>query len=75
MDVTWLLLIYTVAAEPSRKRAAIWRELNPPAHDRDRRTVPRRSRPPALLSAGLDRCEGALGTFLEAAAAYEHSPS
>jgi hypothetical protein len=27
MDITWLLLIYTVPAEPSRKRAAIWREL------------------------------------------------
>src|SRR5260370_42529089 len=27
MDVPWLLLIYTVPAEPSRKRAAIWREL------------------------------------------------
>ena len=27
MDVAWLLLIYTVPAEPSRKRAFIWREL------------------------------------------------
>jgi hypothetical protein len=27
MDIPWLLLIYTVPAEPSRKRAAIWREL------------------------------------------------
>jgi hypothetical protein len=27
MDTPWLLLIYTVPAEPSRKRAAIWREL------------------------------------------------
>ena len=27
MDTTWLLLIYTVPAEPSRKRATIWREL------------------------------------------------
>jgi len=25
MDIPWLLLIYTVPAEPSRKRAAIWR--------------------------------------------------
>jgi hypothetical protein len=27
MDTRWLLLIYTVPAEPSRKRAAIWREV------------------------------------------------
>jgi hypothetical protein len=27
MDRTWLLLIYTVPAEPSRKRAFIWREV------------------------------------------------
>jgi hypothetical protein len=27
MDRTWLLLIYTVPAEPTRKRAYIWREL------------------------------------------------
>ncbi len=27
MEQTWLLLIYTVPAEPSRKRAAVWREL------------------------------------------------
>src|SRR5436309_1126034 len=27
MDLQWLLLIYTVPAEPSRKRAFIWREL------------------------------------------------
>ena len=27
MDIPWLLLIYAVPAEPSRKRAAIWREL------------------------------------------------
>jgi hypothetical protein len=27
MEITWLLLIYTVPAEPSRKRAFIWREL------------------------------------------------
>src|SRR5438132_12300146 len=27
MDIPWLLLIYTVPAEPSRKRAAVWREL------------------------------------------------
>jgi hypothetical protein len=27
MDRNWLLLIYTVPAEPSRKRAFIWREL------------------------------------------------
>ncbi len=27
MNTTWLLLVYTVPAEPSRKRAAIWREL------------------------------------------------
>jgi hypothetical protein len=27
MDSTWLLLIYSVPTEPSRKRAAIWREL------------------------------------------------
>ncbi|HUZ00924.1 MAG TPA: Chromate resistance protein ChrB [Thermomicrobiaceae bacterium] len=27
MEPTWLLLIYTVPAEPSRKRAAVWREL------------------------------------------------
>ena len=27
MHIPWLLLIYTVPAEPSRKRAAIWREL------------------------------------------------
>jgi hypothetical protein len=27
MDSTWLLLIYTVPTEPSRKRAAIWRDL------------------------------------------------
>ena len=26
-DVSWLLFIYTVPAEPSRKRAFIWREL------------------------------------------------
>lgn len=25
--MTWLLLIYTVPSEPSRKRAAVWREL------------------------------------------------
>ena len=27
MDRTWLLLIYTVPADPSRKRAFIWREV------------------------------------------------
>jgi hypothetical protein len=27
MDARWLLLIYTVPAQPSRKRAAIWREV------------------------------------------------
>ncbi len=27
MDIQWLLLIYTVPADPSRKRAFIWREL------------------------------------------------
>jgi hypothetical protein len=27
MDCSWLLLIYTVPAEPSRKRAFIWREV------------------------------------------------
>jgi hypothetical protein len=27
IDTPWLLLIYTVPAEPSRKRAAIWRDL------------------------------------------------
>jgi ChrB-like protein len=27
VDISWLLLIYTVPAEPSRKRASIWREL------------------------------------------------
>src|SRR4030081_3437466 len=27
MDTPWLLLIYTVPAEPSRKRAAIWRDI------------------------------------------------
>jgi hypothetical protein len=27
MDTPWLLLIYTVPAEPSRKRASIWREI------------------------------------------------
>jgi len=27
MDIPWLLLIYTVPADPSRKRAFIWREL------------------------------------------------
>lgn len=27
MEPTWLLLIYTVPAEPSRRRAAVWREL------------------------------------------------
>jgi hypothetical protein len=27
IGIPWLLLIYTVPAEPSRKRAAIWREL------------------------------------------------
>jgi hypothetical protein len=27
MELMWLLLIYTVPAEPSRKRAFIWREL------------------------------------------------
>lgn len=27
MESTWLLLIYTVPAEPSRKRAYIWREV------------------------------------------------
>src|SRR5438270_8634870 len=27
MDIPWLLLIYTVPAEPSRKRASVWREL------------------------------------------------
>ena len=27
MDIAWLLLIYTIPAEPSRKRAFIWREL------------------------------------------------
>jgi hypothetical protein len=27
MPSTWLLLIYTVPAEPSRKRAAVWREV------------------------------------------------
>jgi hypothetical protein len=26
-DIPWLLLIYTVPAEPSRKRAFVWREL------------------------------------------------
>jgi hypothetical protein len=27
MEPTWLLLIYTIPTEPSRKRAAVWREL------------------------------------------------
>jgi hypothetical protein len=27
MDTRWVLLIYTVPAQPSRKRAAIWREV------------------------------------------------
>src|SRR4030081_2744377 len=27
MDTPWLLLIYTVPTEPSRKRAAIWRDI------------------------------------------------
>ena len=27
IDTAWLLLIYTVPAEPSRKRAAIWRDV------------------------------------------------
>src|ERR1700732_2415298 len=27
MQIAWLLLIYTVPAEPTRKRASIWREL------------------------------------------------
>jgi hypothetical protein len=27
VDTLWLLLIYTVPAEPSRKRAAIWRDI------------------------------------------------
>jgi hypothetical protein len=27
MEITWLLLIYVVPSEPSRKRAYIWREL------------------------------------------------
>jgi hypothetical protein len=27
MSITWLLLIYTVPATPSRKRAAVWREV------------------------------------------------
>jgi hypothetical protein len=27
IDTPWLLLIYTVPAEPSRKRAAIWRDV------------------------------------------------
>ncbi len=27
VDTLWLLLIYTVPADPSRKRAAIWREI------------------------------------------------
>ena len=27
MDAPWLLLIYTVPAEPSRKRAYVWREV------------------------------------------------
>lgn len=27
MDVQWLLLIYTVPAQPTRKRASIWREV------------------------------------------------
>src|SRR5438874_9735679 len=27
MDSTWLLLIYTVPAEPTRKRASVWREV------------------------------------------------
>lgn len=27
MDESWLLLIYTVPAEPSRKRAFVWREI------------------------------------------------
>ena len=26
-EVTWLLLVYTVPSEPSRKRVAVWREL------------------------------------------------
>src|SRR4051794_20352375 len=26
-DVTWVLLIYTIPSDPSRKRAYIWREL------------------------------------------------
>jgi hypothetical protein len=25
--MTWILLVYTVPAEPSRKRASIWREV------------------------------------------------
>jgi uncharacterized protein YdbL (DUF1318 family) len=27
MDTSWLLLVYTVPAEPSRKRAYVWREV------------------------------------------------
>src|SRR5438309_9938858 len=27
IDIPWLLLLYTVPAEPTRKRAFIWREL------------------------------------------------
>src|ERR1700680_960102 len=27
IETPWLLLIYTVPAEPSRKRAAIWRDI------------------------------------------------
>lgn len=27
MSLSWLLLIYTVPAEPSRKRAAVWRDI------------------------------------------------
>jgi len=27
LSTTWLLLIYTVPAQPSRKRAAVWREI------------------------------------------------
>lgn len=27
MDTRWLLLIYTVPAQPSRKRASVWREV------------------------------------------------
>ena len=27
MSTTWLLLIYTVPAQPSRKRATVWREI------------------------------------------------